>query len=148
MVENAKRGVMMNALIVSFIHYKMGTVTPMVMTAAMGLVRFLDDPQVKLHVLGHKDEGDLQRPFKSDNPLAKLLGLGPQPAADQNGPNAEAAAGGSADGQDDEEEEVVEEIVEEVEYVEEDEEEEEDAAPAAGTPASRPPTSTADKKTQ
>eukprot|EP00181_Compsopogon_caeruleus_P005480 CAMPEP_0184685448 /NCGR_PEP_ID=MMETSP0312-20130426/19037_1 /TAXON_ID=31354 /ORGANISM="Compsopogon coeruleus, Strain SAG 36.94" /LENGTH=203 /DNA_ID=CAMNT_0027139569 /DNA_START=27 /DNA_END=638 /DNA_ORIENTATION=+ len=75
MINQNRRGLMMNSLIIAFIHAKMGVVSPLVTSAVMGLTRFLDDPQVKLHILGLPDVGPLKRPFTAENPLAKLLGM-------------------------------------------------------------------------
>jgi hypothetical protein len=61
-----------------FLHWKMGSVAPLILQAIMGFVRQLDDPLIKIHLLGHRDTGALERPFKSEpNPLLKLLGLDP-----------------------------------------------------------------------
>lgn len=87
MISQGKRGLLFNTVLVSIIHVKMGTISPLLMAVVMGLTRYLDDPQVKLHLLGYRDEGPLQRPFKSENPLAKLLGMeesNPQPAGEGN----------------------------------------------------------------
>lgn len=50
----------------------------------MGPMGLLEDPLVKIHVLGHKAEGDLQRPFKP--PPSPFEGLMGAPAAAEEEP--------------------------------------------------------------
>uniref|UniRef100_A0A7S2ZG36 Inorganic phosphate transporter n=1 Tax=Rhodosorus marinus TaxID=101924 RepID=A0A7S2ZG36_9RHOD len=40
---------LLNSLMVAFFHFKMGQVSPLVMTSVMGIMRFLDDPMVRKH---------------------------------------------------------------------------------------------------
>eukprot|EP00188_Purpureofilum_apyrenoidigerum_P000200 Plantae.Rhodophyta-Purpureofilum_apyrenoidigerum.ctg10791.p1 GENE.Plantae.Rhodophyta-Purpureofilum_apyrenoidigerum.ctg10791~~Plantae.Rhodophyta-Purpureofilum_apyrenoidigerum.ctg10791.p1 ORF type:complete len:221 (-),score=47.59 Plantae.Rhodophyta-Purpureofilum_apyrenoidigerum.ctg10791:102-764(-) len=89
LLNQARNSMLMNGLCLAFVHFKMGQVTPLVFTAAMGLMRFLDDPMFKIHVLNNEPVGPLERPFKAEkNPLLGLL-TGQENA---NGENAEAAA--------------------------------------------------------
>lgn len=75
---NASRSqVLSQGAILALLHWKTGTLAPLVMQSVMGLMRLLDDPIMKIHLLGTPAEGALQRPFKAEpNPLAQLLGGG------------------------------------------------------------------------
>lgn len=73
-LSSARKQWLMNAIIISLVHYKMETVSPLVMSALMGFMRLVgDDPLVKLHIFGMPAVDSLQRPFKPEqNPLLGL----------------------------------------------------------------------------
>eukprot|EP00172_Hildenbrandia_rubra_P004150 Plantae.Rhodophyta-Hildenbrandia_rubra.ctg7853.p1 GENE.Plantae.Rhodophyta-Hildenbrandia_rubra.ctg7853~~Plantae.Rhodophyta-Hildenbrandia_rubra.ctg7853.p1 ORF type:complete len:238 (+),score=63.10 Plantae.Rhodophyta-Hildenbrandia_rubra.ctg7853:202-915(+) len=100
-----------NAVLLTLIHFKMGTVAPMVMSGIMGLNRFYDDPLVQLHLLGRPAVGKLKRPFEAEkNPmmgmLSSMMGIEGPKKEEEEKEEKEAVLAGS----DDEEDEV--EIVE------------------------------------
>lgn len=85
----SKKALLMNAVILTGVHLKMGTVSPLVLTSLTGLTRLLDEPLVQLYVLGRAAAGKLARPFAAEvNPLMAMLAGGA----------AGAAAGGGAAG--------------------------------------------------
>ncbi|GAB0498531.1 hypothetical protein MMPV_009877 [Pyropia vietnamensis] len=89
----SKKALLMNAVILTGVHLKMGTVSPLVLTSLTGLTRLVDEPLFQLYVLGRAAAGKLARPFAPEvNPLMALLGGGPAAA---NGA-AGTAAGGTA----------------------------------------------------
>jgi len=91
---------LMNSLMVAFFHFKMGQVSPLVMTSVMGIMRFLDDPMFKIHVLKNEAVGALERPFKADaNPLMGWLMGQMNPEAGAN-PEADGNAEGAIEGED------------------------------------------------
>ncbi|KAJ8905731.1 hypothetical protein NDN08_002236 [Rhodosorus marinus] len=93
---------LMNSLMVAFFHFKMGQVSPLVMTSVMGIMRFLDDPMFKIHVLGNEAVGALERPFKAEsNPLMGWLMGQVNPEAGANGEGAIEGEDDAADDDDD-----------------------------------------------
>ena len=80
-LSNSRFSWITNAVVLTFIHFKMGTVAPMLMSGIMGLNRYFDDPLVNLYILGKPATGELKRPFGVDKgPLMglmkKFFGLG------------------------------------------------------------------------
>lgn len=57
------------------VHYHMESVSPLVMSALMGIIRLLsEDPLVQIHLLGSPAVGKLTRPFVAEkSPLAALM---------------------------------------------------------------------------
>lgn len=70
------------------IHYKWGNPTPLLFQCLMGPMGLLEDPLVKIHILGHKAEGDLKRPFKP--PPSPFEGLMGTPAAPEEPKSSKA----------------------------------------------------------
>jgi hypothetical protein len=65
------------------IHYKWGNPTPLLFQCLMGPLGLFDEPLFKIHMLGHKAEGDLKRPFKPPpSPFEGLMGA-PAAAAEE-----------------------------------------------------------------
>uniref|UniRef100_A0A7S1EU01 Inorganic phosphate transporter n=1 Tax=Timspurckia oligopyrenoides TaxID=708627 RepID=A0A7S1EU01_9RHOD len=137
-----RKSVLTNTAILAFLHFKMGSTSPLIVSTAMGLLKLTDEPLTQLHIFKRPAEGKLERPFKPEpNPLLKMFGM--DGGADAT-PAAPATEGSLADSSttravgeelagaddEDEEEEVVEEIVEESE-----DEATEVAAPTASTVA-------------
>lgn len=90
----SKKALLMNAVILTGVHLKMGSVSPLVLTSLTGLTRLVDEPLFQLYVLGRAAAGKLARPFAPEvNPLMALMGGG---AAATNGAGG-AAAGGAVD---------------------------------------------------
>jgi hypothetical protein len=92
LLQTARKSWLMNAVILTLVHMKTASVSPLLMSTIMGLTRYLDDPLFKLHILGFQSEGPLKRPFPVDkNPLAGLLqGILPE------APSMAPAASGSS----------------------------------------------------
>uniref|UniRef100_A0A7S1XIY9 Inorganic phosphate transporter n=1 Tax=Erythrolobus australicus TaxID=1077150 RepID=A0A7S1XIY9_9RHOD len=148
LLNQQRSGVLTGTLILSFLHFKMGSVTPLVLSPITGLLKLVDDPLTKLHILGQPAEGALQRPFKKPgNPLLGMLGMDPN--ASSEGATAAAATGPARAGEDlagdeETEEEVIEEIVEEVEEEEEEDNGNVQAEKEDQLPATVPPTQKAE----
>lgn len=64
--------IMMQGLIVGGIHWKWGTVLPLVMSVVMALVDLPENPIVRIYLRGHQDTEDknLKRPFKAKTPFS------------------------------------------------------------------------------
>ena len=91
-LNSARKGWLMNTVILTLIHYKMETVSPLIMSPIMAFVKLVtEDPLVKLHILGKPAVDKLKRPFApEENPLAALLkGLAPKQENEQNEPEGE-----------------------------------------------------------
>ncbi|OSX68326.1 hypothetical protein BU14_3004s0001, partial [Porphyra umbilicalis] len=58
----SKKALLMNAIILSGVHWKMGTVSPLVVTSLTGLSRLVDEPLVQIYILGRASAGKLARP--------------------------------------------------------------------------------------
>lgn len=87
-LKKARQGWIFNTLLLSVIHYKMETVSPLIMSGLMTFIRLLtDDPLVKMYLFGQPSVGKLKRPFQpEENPLANMLkGMVPKPD-EVNGP--------------------------------------------------------------
>mmetsp|Transcript_66328 Transcript_66328/g.130025 ORF Transcript_66328/g.130025 Transcript_66328/m.130025 type:complete len:215 (+) Transcript_66328:59-703(+) len=66
------------------IHYKWGNPTPLFFQCLMGPIGMLDDSLFRIHVLGSKAEGKLERPFKpAPSPFQDLIGGGAEPQAEE-----------------------------------------------------------------
>jgi hypothetical protein len=73
---------LMALCITSGIHYKWGNPTPLFFQCLMGPIGMLDDSLFRIHVLGEKAEGKLERPFKPPaSPFAELMGGGAETPA-------------------------------------------------------------------
>lgn len=95
-LATVRRGLLFNALLLSLFHLKMGSLNPLVITSATGLVRLVDEPLFQLHVLGRPAVDALQRPFKPEvNPLVAML-TGTPPDGDDADANADAASPANA----------------------------------------------------
>lgn len=82
LLRTGRQGWILNTLLLTAIHYKMETVSPLIMSGLMGFVRLVtDDALVKLHIYGYPAVDKLKRPFPvEENPLAALLkGMAPKP---------------------------------------------------------------------
>ncbi len=82
LLRSGRQGWLLNTLLLAAIHYKMQTVSPLIMSGLMGFFRLVtDDALFKLHIMGNPSVGKLKRPFPAEeNPLAVLLkGLVPKP---------------------------------------------------------------------
>lgn len=78
----ARKSFVSNACLLAAIHYKMESVSPLVMSSLMGITRLLsDDPLFQIHLRGAPAVGPLSRPFTPPkNPLADMLkDLQPKP---------------------------------------------------------------------
>lgn len=94
LLSTSRKGWLLNTVILSLVHYKMETVSPLLMSALMGVVKLItDDPLFKLHILGYPAVDKLKRPFPPEpNPLAAFMkDLVPKQDADDNSqqPNGE-----------------------------------------------------------
>lgn len=71
----ARRAFITNACILAGLHYKMESVSPLIMSGMMGMMKLLtEDKLVQIHIRGEPAVGPLKRPFKPpENPLGKLL---------------------------------------------------------------------------
>eukprot|EP00698_Gefionella_okellyi_P013634 TRINITY_DN3749_c0_g1_i1.p1 TRINITY_DN3749_c0_g1~~TRINITY_DN3749_c0_g1_i1.p1 ORF type:complete len:231 (+),score=60.78 TRINITY_DN3749_c0_g1_i1:61-693(+) len=65
---------LMQAAIVSFIHFKWGMIPPLILSFAMLPMTLSGSPLFHIYVLGRKAEGAYARPFKADN-SGDLFGL-------------------------------------------------------------------------
>jgi len=134
-LNQQRSAVLTSTLFLSFLHFRMGSVTPLVVSPATGLLKLVDDPMTKLHILGHAAEGMLKRPFKKPaNPLLSMMGVDdPNAPPGEGGSGADGSASRAVEGEDlagneDEETETEEEIIEEViEEIEEEDDENEAA---------------------
>lgn len=64
----------LNAFLLTFIHLRMKTVAPLVLTSVTGLLNAWSDKLTMIHLRGCADEGALQRPWKPDmGPLASMF---------------------------------------------------------------------------
>lgn len=102
-----------NACILAAIHYKMESVSPLIMSCLMGTFRLLADNQlVQIHIRGAPAVGDLKRPFQPPkNPFADMMAemqknqeeAANKDAADQNGQTPTAVEELHDDGEDEDE---------------------------------------------
>lgn len=70
----ARKSWLMNTCLLAAINYKMESVSPLIMSCLMGIMRLYDDPLVQIHLRGEPSVGKLSRPFTPEkNPLANLL---------------------------------------------------------------------------
>lgn len=82
LLKKSRQGWIFNTMLLTAIHYKMQTVSPLIMSGLMSFMRLVTDDQlVQLHLLGAAAVGKLKRPFPAEeNPLAGLLkGMLPKP---------------------------------------------------------------------
>lgn len=78
LLDATRSQLLLQTALLLFLHWKMGSVSPLILQSVMGFFRQLDDPLIKIHLFGQRDAGPLERPFKPEpNPLFKLLGLDP-----------------------------------------------------------------------
>lgn len=96
-LQTARRSWLMNAVVLTLIHAKTGAINPLIMSSVMGLVKLVDDPLFRLHVLREPATGSLKRPFTPEaNPLATLMqGLAPKPEGEDGAADAPPAADGA-----------------------------------------------------
>ncbi len=91
LLRKARQGWVFNTLLLTAIHYKMQTVSPLIMSGLMNFVKLVtDDPLFQLHVRGAPAVGKLQRPFEpEESPIAAMLkSMLPKPE-DLEGPKGE-----------------------------------------------------------
>lgn len=91
LLRKARQGWIFNTLLLTGIHYKMQTVSPLIMSGLMNFVKLVsDDPLFKLYILGSPSVGKLKRPFEpEESPIAAMLkGMLPKPE-DLEGPKGE-----------------------------------------------------------
>lgn len=71
----ARKSWVTNLCLLAAIHYKMESVSPLVMSVLMGAIRlFTDDPLFSIHLRGAPAVGPLKRPFVAPkNPLTDML---------------------------------------------------------------------------
>lgn len=74
-LASARRSWVTSSCFLAAVHYHMESVSPLVMSAIMGLLRLIsEDPLVQIHLRGAPSVGKLARPFTAEkNPLANLL---------------------------------------------------------------------------
>lgn len=74
-LASARKSWATNACILAAIHFKMESVSPLVMSSLMGTFRLLfDDKLVQIHLRGAPAVGDLKRPFQAPkNPFADMM---------------------------------------------------------------------------
>lgn len=88
----SRRSWITNACLLAAIHYKMESVSPLIMSSVMGIIRLIsDDPLFKLYILGASATAELARPFKTpESPLTALLKeMAPKP--DKSSPHTSDA---------------------------------------------------------
>lgn len=100
----ARKGWITNACLLAAINYKMESVSPLVMSVLMGLLRlFSDDPLFQIHIRRAPAVGNLTRPFAAPkNPLAEMLkDMTPKPEGTSDSASSPTvdAAGGHAPAQ-------------------------------------------------
>lgn len=91
LLRKARQGWIFNTILLTGIHYKMQTVSPLIMSGLMNFVKLItDDPLFKLHILGSPSVGKLKRPFEpEESPISAMLkGMLPKPE-DLEGPKGE-----------------------------------------------------------
>ena len=92
----------MSLCITCGMHYKWGNPTPLLFQGIMTPMGLWDDPIFKLHILKHKAEGKLERPFKAPaSPFAELMGGGGASGEKKEEPEALAADEGKKRGKKD-----------------------------------------------
>lgn len=64
--------IVIGTAIVGFIHYKWGGPQPLLFQAVLNPISLLDNSLFHIHILGHPADGAHKRPFKEENPFAKL----------------------------------------------------------------------------
>lgn len=104
-LAKTRKSFITNACILAAIHYKMQSVSPLVISAVTGLVRLLtDDPLVAIHFLKSAPVGPLARPFKQPEGLLGTMFKGmtpPQPTNNPSQPFEELHDDGDEDDDDD-----------------------------------------------
>jgi hypothetical protein len=98
LLDSTRSQLLLQTALLLFLHWKMGSVSPLILQAVMGFFRQLDDPLIKIHLFRQRDTGTLERPFKAEpNPLLKLFGLDPsrrqtETSTTENAPGAAMSA--------------------------------------------------------
>lgn len=74
-LASARRSWVTSSCFLAAVHYHMESVSPLVMSVIMGLLRLIsEDPLVQIYLRGAPSVGKLARPFTAEkNPLANLL---------------------------------------------------------------------------
>jgi len=89
MLTSQRKAAMTNVAVLMFVHFKMGSTSPLVISSVMGLLKLFDEPLFKIYVLKQPAEGKLERPFKPEpNPLLAMLGMGGNAANAEGDANA------------------------------------------------------------
>jgi len=60
-------------LVIALVHWKWGYVQPLVLQSVLPFRTLYANKALKIHLLGKKAEGDLQRPWKADTPFAGMF---------------------------------------------------------------------------
>lgn len=79
-LASARRSWVTGSCFLAAVHYHMQSVSPLIMSAVMGVLRLItEDPLVQIHLRGAPVVGKLTRPFTAEkNPLAALMELAPK----------------------------------------------------------------------
>lgn len=74
-LASSRKSWLTNACLLAAVHYKMESVSPLVVSSLMGLMRLVaDDPLVQIHLRGEPSVGKFARPFKQEkSPIAGLM---------------------------------------------------------------------------
>lgn len=74
MLSSARKSWLFHVAILTLIHFKTGSVSPLIMSAVTALARIPDDPLCRLHIRRQPSVGSLKRPFPPEsNALAGML---------------------------------------------------------------------------
>lgn len=65
--------IVLGCCILILVHYKWGFVQPLFLQCVLPFKNLFDAKVVKVHLLGQKAEGELQRPFKADRPFGNMF---------------------------------------------------------------------------
>merc|ERR1719198_100397 len=74
------KSTLMSAAILAFIHYKWGSTMPLILQGIMTPLNLLDSPLLLVHVFGLEAKDDLARPWKKQDPMAMMSGMGEEGA--------------------------------------------------------------------
>lgn len=69
--KNIKQSAM-GILLISFLHFKMGYVQPLLVQSILGFKTFLMTKEVRIHFWGSPTTGDLRRPFRIEAPFGMV----------------------------------------------------------------------------
>lgn len=103
-LASARRSWVTSSCFLAAVHYHMQSVSPLIMSGVMGIIRLLsEDPLVQIHLRGIPAIEKLARPFTAEkNPLASLIKeMTPSPDAQTAGGTAQTTSTGQEDLHDD-----------------------------------------------
>ncbi|CAN0320446.1 unnamed protein product [Ectocarpus fasciculatus] len=73
-IQGLRRRQFWASLMMCYTHLKRGMIKPMMFQVCFGVLSFVDNPLVHIHLLGREAKGNLARPFKKQGLMESLHG--------------------------------------------------------------------------